>query len=148
MTNNFLLRLLAVGSYMLAIPAAANAQAQETGIGRLFFSAERRAILDRQRQHNIQEVRTIQGESLRLDGIVQRTNGKRTVWINGRAQTEGNEAESGIIVKLDPRRPGSASLAPGDEAPSQLKVGESINRSTGERDTRLGGGIAHPRAPR
>lgn len=148
MTNADFFRLLAVGSYLLAIPASGNAQPQETGIGRLFFSAERRAILDRQRQHNIQEVRTVQGESLRLDGIVQRSSGKRTIWINGRAQTEGNESESGIVVKLDPRHPGSASLAPGDETPSQLKVGESVNRSTGERDTRLGGGIAQPRAPR
>ncbi len=33
-----------------------------------------------------------------------------------------------------------ALLAPGEETPAQLKVGEAVNRATGERNTRLGGG--------
>jgi hypothetical protein len=32
-------------------------------------------------------------------------------------------------------------LAPGEEAPTQMNVGEAMNRATGERDNRLGGGV-------
>lgn len=39
-------------------------------------------------------------------------------------------------------------LSPGEEEPTQLKVGEAINRATGERNTRLGGGVVvTPAAP-
>jgi hypothetical protein len=116
------------------------AQAQDAELGRLFFTPERRAALDRQRQFNIQEIRAIQGESLSLDGIVQRSSGKRTVWINGRPQTERDEPQTGIGVAINPHSPGNAQIRSGDEAATRLNVGEAINRSTGERDTRLGGG--------
>lgn len=116
------------------------APAQDTELGRLFFTPERRVALDRQRQFNIQEIRAVQGETLSLDGIVQRTGGKHTVWINGRPQTERDEAQTGIGVVVNRRTPGSAQIIPGEEATTRMKVGEAINRSTGERETRLGSG--------
>ena len=47
---------------------------------------------------------------------------------------------TGVTVHLAPKNPGRAQLAPGEESPTQLKVGEAINRLTGERNDRLGGG--------
>jgi len=125
-----------VGLVML-VPAYA-ADAPE--LGRLFFTPERRATLERQRTFNVQEAKALQGTTMTLDGVVYRSSGKATVWINRQAQTEGESARTGVSAVVSPKTPGSALLAPGEEAPAQLKVGEAMNRATGERNTRLGGG--------
>ena len=110
-------------------------------LGRLFFTPERRAALERQRTFNIQEAQTLQGTTMSLDGVVYRSSGKTTVWINRQPQHEGEDASrTGVTARVSPKTPGSAALAPGDETPTQVKVGETVNRTTGERNTRLGGG--------
>lgn len=115
-------------------------------LGRLFFTPERRATLEHQRAFNVQEAQTLQGTTMSLDGVVYRSSGKATVWINHQAQNEGESARTGVSALVSPKSPGSAVLAPGEETPTQLKVGEAMNRATGERNTRLGGGIvATPR---
>ncbi len=137
-----------VGLLGLAVLAPARAaDAQE--LGRLFFTPERRATLDRQRAFNIQEARTLQGNSMSLDGVVYRSSGKSTVWINRQAQPDGDSSRTGVGAVVSPRTPGSALLAPGEETPAQLKVGETVNRATGKRDTRLGdGSVVAPASPR
>jgi hypothetical protein len=110
-------------------------------LGRLFFTPERRVTLERQREFNVQEAQTLQGSSMSLDGVVYRSSGKSTVWINQKAQTENESSRTGVNASVAPGAPGSAILSPGEEAPARLKVGESINRATGERNTRLGGGV-------
>jgi hypothetical protein len=75
-----------------------------------------------------------------LDGVVYRSSGKATVWVNRQAQTESEASRTGVNAVISPKSPGSAILAPGEEAPAQLKVGEAMNRATGERNTRLGNG--------
>lgn len=112
----------------------------EEPLGRLFFTPERRQALDRQRLSNIQETQSLEGETLSLDGVVQRSDGKSTIWINGRAQ-DAHDAGAGVSARLTPRDPGVAQIVPGEEAPTRLKVGEEINRATGERNDRLGGGL-------
>lgn len=117
-------------------------------LGRLFFTPERRATLERQRQFSVQEGQTLQGSSMSLDGVVYRSGGKSTVWINRQAQTENESSRTGVDAVVAPDAPGSAILSPGEEAPTRLKVGEAINRATGERNTRLGGGVVvTPAAP-
>lgn len=111
------------------------------GFGRLFFSPEKRTALERQRLYNIQEARTLQGATMSLDGIVRRSDGKATVWVNGRPQTDDDVTRSGVSVQVDRRNPSSARLAPGEEAPTSMRVGEAVNRATGERNDRLGGGV-------
>jgi len=64
------------------------------------------------------------------------------------AQTEGESARTGVSTTIAPGTPGSALLAPGDETPTQLNVGEAINRATGERNTRLGSGVVRTPAKR
>lgn len=114
--------------------------AQATELGRLFFTPERRATLERQRTLNVQEAQSLQGSTMSLDGVVYRSSGKATVWINRQAQNEGESARTGVSAVISPKTPDRALLAPGEETPAQLKVGESLNRATGERNTRLGGG--------
>ena len=131
-----------------AVVTTASTQAAATGaktgpvpVQRLFFSAEKRATLDRQRTQNLQQIRSLQGATLNLDGMVQRSSGKSTVWINGQPQNENEAARNGVNVFLSPKTPGKAQIAPGDESPTALKVGETINRATGERNNRLGNGV-------
>jgi hypothetical protein len=128
--------------------AVASTTAEAASIQRLFFSAEKRAALDRQRSQNLQQIRSLQGATLNFDGIVQRSSGKSTVWINGQPQNENEAANNGVTVFLSPKKPGSAQISPGEEAPVSMKVGETINRATGERNTRLGDGtVTTPATP-
>ena len=130
-----------IGSGLVTLVMLVPAHAADTPeLGRLFFTPDRRATLERQRTHNVQEAQTLQGTTMSLDGVVYRSDGKSTVWINRQAQTEGESARTGVSAIVSPTTPGSALLAPGEEKPAQLKVGEAMNRATGERNTRLGGG--------
>jgi hypothetical protein len=134
---------LVLAGMTVLVPARA-ADAPE--LGRLFFTPERRATLEHQRAFNVQEAQTLQGTTMSLDGVVYRSSGKATVWINHQAQNEGESARTGVNAVVSPAQPGSALLAPGEEKPAQLKVGEAMNRATGERNTRLGGGnVTTPR---
>lgn len=140
-------RQIVAGLLGLSLLAPAFA-ADPTPLGRLFFTPERRAALERQRTHNVQEAQALQGTTMSLDGVVYRSSGKSTVWINRQSQNENEAARTGVSVVISPQTPGRAQLAPGDETPAQLKVGEAMNRATGERDSRLGGGvIVTPTAP-
>jgi hypothetical protein len=121
-----LLALLAVAGSA----AAQNGTNDGTTLGRLFFTPEKRATLERQRQLNIQEAQTLEGATMSLDGVVVRSSGKRTVWINSRAQHEA--APAGVTAELGSRQPGQAVLQAGEETPAKLKVGEAINRATRE----------------
>lgn len=138
--------LAGLASLIVLVPAYA-ADAPE--LGRLFFTPEKRAVLERQRTLNVQAAQALQGTTMSLDGVVYRSSGKATVWINHQAQTEGESARTGVSAVISPKTPGSAVLAPGEEAPAKLKVGEAMNRATGERNTRLGGGgvVVTPATP-
>lgn len=125
-------------SLVMLAPARA-ADAPE--LGRLFFTPEKRAVLERQRTLNVQAAQALQGTTMTLDGVVYRSSGKATVWINHQAQTESESARTGVNAVISPKTPGSAVLTPGEEAPAKLRVGEAMNRATGERNTRLGSGM-------
>lgn len=140
--NRILLALL-----VALLSTSAAAQDAPPRLGRLFLSPDWRAHLERQRQLDIQETRTLEGSSMRLDGIVVRSSGKSTVWVNRQAQTENN-ADNGVSVATTPRRPGRALLTPGGEASADLKVGQTINRATRETSDGIAAGeIRVHRAP-
>lgn len=124
--------------FLATIFAALPALAAEP-LGRLFLMPERRAALERQRQYNIQEEQTVQGASMRLDGIVQRSSGRKTIWINGKPGHD-DASRLGITAELKPGTPGRATIHAGDEQPATLRVGETINRATRETRDGLAGG--------
>ena len=113
----------------------------EESLGRLFFTPEKRAVLERQRQMNIQvqETQTLEGATVHLNGIIQRSSGKKTVWINGLPQND-NATPFGVAAKIVPGDPAHASLSAEGESPVNLKVGETVNRATREKDNGLEGG--------
>lgn len=125
---------------LLLVLSSATATAQQAApLGRLFMTPEWRAHLDRQRQLDIRETRNLEGGTIRLDGIVARSSGKSTVWVNGRPQSE-SERNTGVTVAISPRQPGQATLTAGDEPPANLKVGVTIDRATRETESGLAGG--------
>ncbi len=141
---------ITLAAVALGAPAASATvtEASDRGktLGRLFFTPERRMALERQRQLNIQETQTLEGATLRLDGVVVRSSGKRTVWINNTAQHD-NGTPSGVSVGVSRKQPGRATLRAGEEMPAELTVGETINRATRETSSETAGaqiGIHRP----
>jgi hypothetical protein len=111
------------------------AQTNPNSLGRLFLSPETRAQLERQRQLNIQESRSLEAGTIRLDGVVVRSSGKSTVWVNNQ-----DTRETGVVTSTSQKNPGQASLATGNEAPADLKVGVTLDRATRETSGGLVGG--------
>jgi hypothetical protein len=112
---------------------AAGAGAQE--LGRLFFTPEQRAALDARRKARVPDkpAATPQAESpiTRINGAVQRSGGKSTVWVNGEAIPEG--APSGGQPTPSAKGSGRVSLPAGEGAQRyDLRVGESLDRGSGE----------------
>lgn len=67
----------------LQVATASAALAQSEPLGRLFFTPEQRAELDRQRRAPPPQPPTATQAAASFDGMVQRSSGKNTVWING-----------------------------------------------------------------
>ena len=123
--------LLAVG---IALAGAMNAQAQE--LGRLFFTPEQRAALDARRKARVPDkpaaTPVTESPITRVNGAVQRSGGKSTVWVNGETIPEDARVDG---ARVTPRglNPGRVSI-PAGEGPQRydLRVGESVDRSSGE----------------
>lgn len=130
-----------LGAALLALSLAApSVPAAAEELGRLFFTAERRAALERQRLLNIQETQqVIEGATLTVSGVVQRSSGKTTTWINNTPQDDRNNA-TGVRVEIDRADPGRTTVVAGEESPAKLKVGEAINRATRETTSGVGEG--------
>lgn len=115
--------------------------ADSQSFGRLFFTPERRVALERLRLSTVRETDSIEGATLSLDGVVARSSGKSTVWISGKPQHEGDAALTGIRARVNRLSPGTASVSAGDAlSQSSMKVGDSINLGTQERQGILGSG--------
>ena len=109
-------------------------------LGRLFFTPERRQILDRQRQLNIQERQEVpEDPTLTINGVVTRSSGKRTVWINGMTQNE-REAPTGLTVTPSWKEPGKVVVHAAESPAGKANVGDTVNRNTGESASLLGNG--------
>lgn len=132
-------RLLLVLGGLLLQAGPGSAADGTPALGRLFLTPAQREGLERNRQYNIRETRSIEGGSMRLDGVVQRSSGKATVWINNQPQPE-NAADTGVTAALTRRRPDRATLTTGTDTPAELKVGETINRATRETTSGLAAG--------
>lgn len=120
-----------LATLLLAIALTPAASAEEA-LGRLFFTPERRQTLDRQRLLNIQDTKQVNEDpTLTINGVVTRSSGKRTSWINGAAQNE-NEMPGGMVVIPRGRDPGKVVVQANDSPAANARVGETVNRNTGE----------------
>ena len=113
---------------------AAGAQAQE--LARLFFTPEQRAALDARRKARVPDkpaaAPVTESPVTRIDGAVRRSGGKSTVWVNNEAIPEGAQP-SGAPAAPRISGPGRVSIPAGEGAPRRdLRVGESLDRGSGE----------------
>lgn len=138
--------LTSLALLLAAQPPASAAAADDGGLGRLFFTPERRQSLDRQRQLNVHDSPASEDATLTINGVVVRSSGKRTAWINGVAQNE-NDSAAGISVTPKRRDPGRISVRPGETAATEARVGETINRNSGDASSLLDDGriVVHRR---
>lgn len=118
---------------------AGNALATEP-LGRLFFSPEKRDVLDRQRALNaLSNQQVAEDPQLTINGQIRRSTGKQTTWINGLPQDdEGGHA--GVVARSSARGPEQVILEAGDEPTTTLRVGETFNRGTHETSSAIGDG--------
>lgn len=139
----FILATLLMPSALVAqVPAPQASMATGSGeepLGRLFFSPERRSAMERQRQYNIKESQAMEGETLSLDGVVLRSSGKKTYWVNGRAQNDDSNS-SGVAISSNRKNPGQARVTSNGEPMADLRIGETLNLSTKEKQTGIGNG--------
>ena len=118
-------------------------------LGRLFFTPERRQQLDRQRELNLLDQQQLPADpTLTIDGIVIRSNGRRTAWVNGAPQNE-DELWNGLTVTPRHGDPGKVLVETGDSPAARARVGQTVKRNTGESIDLLNGGrISVHSAPR
>jgi len=126
--------LLSVTSLCQGQPAAVQASSNSPIMGRLFFTSAQRKALEHQRQLNILKNQTLQGETLSLNGTLMASGGRRIYWINGRPMNSSDDT-GGVKVGSHPNVPGKATITIGNSQANELRVGESVNRITQEKDT-------------
>jgi hypothetical protein len=97
-------------------------------LGRLFFTPETRAALDRQRASSRLATGGLQGSTLTLNGTVLRSSGKRTYWINGHPQP-GDALPQGLVARTSRSSPGQTTFRLDGEHATTLRVGESATRN-------------------
>ena len=133
------MKRLAPLALLLALMPAGPAAAQE--LGRLFFTPEQRAALDARRAARLPDKPAAAAESptTRVDGYVKRSSGKSTVWVDGEAMPDGLQLE-GLRVQRgnDPTR---VTVTIGEDGRRiVLRVGETLDRATGEVKDVIGDG--------
>jgi hypothetical protein len=100
----------------------------------LFYTPAQRADIVRARMGSAEDLSS--GATSQLTGIVRRGNGKSTVWINGKAQPEG-DAKTPPIKGLDAVVEGQ-----------RLRVGESVDVFTGARGDVVAPGAVTVKRPK
>lgn len=102
--------------------------------GRLFFTPEQRGMLDNARRQNIQQASEEQAAmsgGVTFNGVVQRSDGRSTLWVNGRPLA-GAEAASRFGAARDKASGHGTVLRlpyPGQNV--GLKVGQRLDPVTG-----------------
>jgi hypothetical protein len=104
------------------IPNQAAEADWQNGLGRLFMTPQKRALLDELRHNNARIAPTQQLDSVRLDGIVRRSSGKQTIWINGQSYED-----HAPVTRIDEQ---SARIISGSKKGIELKVGETARIAT------------------
>jgi hypothetical protein len=119
---------------------AAPAAAEGSSLGRLFYTPEQRASLDEMRRRPQRAVQEEQAamppapEYVTLNGVVRRSDGTTTVWLNDK-QVRGRQSEEGLRI-ASTKRPGTPSgvtvVIPQTGNVVDLKVGQQLDVTSGE----------------
>jgi hypothetical protein len=121
---------------LLVVFAALSSPSWGEPIGRLFTTPDERAQLDRARLTGLNKEKestpTQQPQNLTLNGIVKRSSGKATVWINSSAQNETSFPPGSKVRIAKTRLPYFPVWVPKTGKMVALKVGQTLNIDNGE----------------
>jgi hypothetical protein len=104
-------------------------------LGRIFFTPEQRALLELAQQQAT--AADAEGEGVTLNGIVVGSDGRQTVWVNGRPKPDARAVGPGAALIPLPAGPGQV----------RLKVGQTLDPITGRVGERLRRPAATPTPP-
>lgn len=122
---------IALGCLFAFLYAPANAQI-DPPLGRLFFSAAERRQMDIAREHDSLAVLESLGTDLiSLDGVVTRSAGTSTIWINGLPRAE-RLATSPLILSTDRNEAACILVQAGTAPPKKHLIGTRFDRTNGE----------------
>lgn len=130
-----------VAALVLLCAALAPRVVTAQDLGRLFFTLEQRAALDARRKARLPDKPAVAAPSptTRIDGSVTRSSGRSTLWVDGAAVPDGVQPD-GLRI----RRSGDAgrvTVTVGeDNRRIDVRVGETLDRATGEVKDVLGDG--------
>ena len=104
-------------------------------LGRLFYTPQQRAILDNARHQKIRvEVETESPtvpENISVNGVIKRSDGQSTVWINNRPLTD-KRAPNGIkIISRDAENASVKLQMPQSSRNVNVKVGQNLDATSG-----------------
>ncbi|GAO35891.1 hypothetical protein SCT_1287 [Sulfuricella sp. T08] len=111
-------------------PLTAEAPAESYKIGRLFFSPDERAMLDQLRQKRGGSTFSAT-EQITLNGIVRRSSGKTTAWINQLPQNENENPQGVTVLKTSPKTSVTPLLLPSGKKVN-LKAGQTLDITKGK----------------
>ena len=119
---------------MLAVlPVNEAALAQDETLGRLFYTARQRAALDanvRSSSKRAEKPIPIPA-SVTLNGVITRSDGEQTVWIDGRAYHRTQADDLQVITR--PAEPGTAEIkVRGAPRRQEVRVGQRLDPVSGE----------------
>ena len=125
---------------LLLVVLAGPCVGEEVPLGRLFLSPEQRVALDNARRNRIRaeaiaaaaekKPRIPPARSVTINGIVSRSDGESTVWVNGQP-TEGDTPD-GLRVTVSPGSQSSIVVREPDKGRKvRLKVGQRADLLTG-----------------
>jgi hypothetical protein len=130
----FLLMIASLPGHAASVGAEPTPQneprAESYEIGRLFFSPDERAILDRMRQKSGGSTVSAT-DRITLNGIVRRSSGKTTAWINRLPQHE-NETSQGVVIQQEQTSKPSAVLLLPSGKKVNLKAGQTFDTGKGK----------------
>lgn len=128
-----------------------NVHAADDSLGRLFFTPEQRAALEKLRYQKPVEVKIpeiISEEppptqpqeaenpavgNIQVNGLVYRKNGKSTAWINRVSSYEGDLANEYVQIDADNIKPDDVEIViPVNDTRVNLKAGETFDPETDE----------------
>jgi hypothetical protein len=130
---------------LLACASAASA----AELGRLFYTTAQRATLDNARKQNIrveiggdneQQAAPVP-QNLSINGMVRRSDGKTTVWMNNRVVADRNVGGVGVVPSRNDNR--VQLIVPDSGRSVDLKVGQTVEIVSG----RIEEGYARRAAP-
>lgn len=116
-------------------------------LGRLFLTPQQRLALDRQR--NLAEranPETRDDHRFTVSGIVIRSSGRKTIWVNDKPMTDGT-LDADLSINVPHNAPAQVLMQALPFTVATTRVGETFDRSNGTVSDLLGGGsitLGHP----